>query len=135
MITLTKNKKIIIGAIVVIIIIAVIGLKFNFPKRLLNYINEDLIEERDQIKNDLERLEADRLKDSIWYADRIGEKNREIQSLKINFNATLLKLRNNEKALNDYSVGNFPSNFNKFSNNVTGKDSLSIDRLNLDIAN
>ena len=130
--SISRSYKILIGAIIVLIIIAFIALKTSFPKRLLNYINKDLIEQTETIKKEKEALREEMIHDSIKFIKELDEKSIQVEALKFKYNNSLKKIRQYENALNNYRVGDFPPNFRKFTRNVTSEDTLSINGFNAD---
>ena len=131
-INVLKKYKILIGAIIILVIIGIIALKTNFPKKLLNYINKDLIEQTEQIKKEKEELREEMIQDSINFVNELNQKAIEVEAFKFKYNNSLKTIRKYENALNNYRVGDFSPNFSKFTGNVTSTDTLSIEGFNTD---
>ena len=129
---ISRNYKILFGAIIVITAIAFLSLKTNLPKKLLNYINKDLIAEKEAIEKEKEELINQMVQDSIDFQEALDQKAIEVEAFRFKYNNSLQKIRRYEQALNDYRVGNYPTNFRKFTRNVTNIDTLSLDGFNVD---
>lgn len=132
---ISRNYKILIGAIVLLAIIAFTALKTNLPKKLLDYINEDLIKEQEALKKENDQIRNEMMQDSIEFQDALNAKAIEVEAFRFKYNNSLKTIRRYEKALNDYNVGDFPNNFGEFTINVTSADTLSIDGFNVDNQN
>lgn len=125
--SISRGYKIFFGAIIVLMIIAFTSLKTNLPKRFLEYINKDLIEEKLAIEKENENLRNELIQDSIQFQKTLNDKEIEIEAFRFKYNNSLKTIKRYEKALNDYNVGDFPNNFNVFTRNVTSGDTLSIE--------
>jgi len=133
--SISKNYKILIGAIIILVIIGFVALKTSFPKRLLNYINKDLIEETEAIKKEKEALREEMKQDSINFQTELNQKAIEVEAFRFKYNNSLKTIRRYEQALNNYRVGDFPHNFRSFTGNVTSADTLSVEGFNTDHQN
>ena len=131
-IKINRYYKILIISFLVLVIIGVIGLKTNIPKRILNQLNKPLLEEKNRLIKEKEALQKQIKIDSINYVIELEESKKQGEIYKNQFQKARKLNKEYEKAFNNYTTGDYHNNFRIFSRFVTGRDTLSIDRFDID---
>lgn len=117
------NKKYIFIGIGVVLI-ALVLIFPNLPKRFLKQLINDYEDEYKAKVRQLDSIQNIRVKDSINYADALHIKDSELNEIQNRLDNANSKIRYYEKELHDYRNGNFNERFGKFTDLITVTDSL-----------
>jgi regulator of replication initiation timing len=127
-----KAYKILAISILVLAVVALISLKTNIPKNNLKQLNKPLIEEQDRLKKENEALLKQIKTDSVNYAIELEESKKKGEYFKSQYQRAKNLNHEYQKAFNSYRSGDFYNNFLLFSRFISGRDTLSIDRFDID---
>lgn len=112
----------------IIAIIVIISLYFifkpNIGKSLYKFLKKEYETTDVNISKKIDSIQKLRERDLQTYNELIANSDRVIEEMSQKLDKANLKIKQNEKLINDYRSGDFDQRFSKFSKLITGKDDV-----------
>lgn len=114
-----------IGLVVVaVLLILAYVFKPNIGKSLYKYLKEDYEKTDKNISKSIDSIQNLRDEDLISYKDQLKDRQEAIDRINQQLDRAKLKIRQNEKLINEYRSGDFSERFFKFSELITDQDHI-----------
>ena len=118
-----KKNWIILSLVALLLVLAYV-FKPNIGKSLYKYLKDDYEQKDKEISNEIDSIQRLRDSDLISYKDQLKDRQEAIERINEQLEKAKIKIRQNEKLINEYRSGNFSERFSKFSELITDKDHI-----------